>query len=82
MIHNIFFSSSVISIETFLVPRGIFCIYDFFRCFGIVPSLPSSDPNFLDEYILIGRNFKHWQSCNNPNEAKPEELTPLMLRSE
>jgi hypothetical protein len=47
---------------------------------GVAPSLQAGEPNFLDEFILIGRNFKHWQACNNAAEAKSEELTPLILK--
>ena len=52
---------------------------------GITSSLPAAEPNFFDEFVLIGRNLKHWQACNNAlsgrnNDARTDELNPLMLK--
>ena len=56
----------------------------FFYSGGVSPSLPV-EPNFFDEFVLIGRNVKHWQACNNAlfgrnNEARTDELNPIMLK--
>jgi len=34
----------------------------------------------LNEFLLIGRNFRHWQACLNSEKSKPDDLNPTNLR--
>ena len=38
-----------------------------------------SDPKMSNEFLLIGRNFRHWQACLHHEKSKPEDLNPNNL---